>query len=151
MGKPAERRKARRAAKDARREQSTNLQNWLTSRKEAAEKHLKEKREERKARREEVAARNNPPVSYGLHKPIVEHSDANYASRRQMAKNVRLRPQRTPRDTIFHKVNWKGELTNEKVDMEGTLGPVAKVEVRRGSNQPHVNLNRDEKRGKKRK
>lgn len=123
-----ERRAARALAKANQKEKSSNLQDWLTKRKEASEKAAKEARIERdkKPRGVNRVPEHLQGLTGATYKSDVHHNDDNYQTRRAMGKMRRDRYKRVPRETLpFY----------DKA--ESTKGPAQKVYTRGGSNQPY--------------
>lgn len=139
---------ARRTVRQAVTDRKQNIQDWFTKKAEASEKAAKEARKERNSQPRGVDRVPERLRNLGGHSytPIAEYNDDNRASRRAMALMDRERPERVPRETIFHKRDNKGELTNEKVEVKPSKGPAAKPYMRRGSNVPYVNPRRIQKR-----
>ena len=131
--------------KRKRKEAASDLQDWLTKRKEASKKRLEAEREDHKSQPRGVDRVPEHLKNLGEHsyKVTAETEDANHSSRRQTGKITRIRPVRIPRDTIFHQKDWTGELTDKKVPVEGTKGPIGPVNLRSGSNDSYVNHEKD--------
>lgn len=138
-----------RALRAKRKAAAADLQTWLTERKERSQKAAEAARKERNSRPRGVDRVPEHLRNLGDHTytPIASYEGDTRIQRRAWGVASRVRPERLPRETIFHKVDHEGNLTNEKVEVQPTKMPVRKVEVSRSGNVPYTNPARDEKPG----